>query len=176
MTKIVYNNCFGGFGLSEAAILRYAEITGRKNTDAKGIVDYAIDRADPALVQVVEELGEAANGRSADLRIAELPAGTLYRIDEYDGFEDVMAQEDYAWSVAPEDHEVLADLEGENARLRAALEKLIEYFEADTHDAGAFDADCPHCIALQLARGALLETDDGSEDVMTQEDYEWSVA
>ena len=107
MTKIVYNACYGGFGLSEDAILRYAEITGRKNTDANGVVDpwdgwggYAIDRADPALVQVVEELGEAANGMSAALRIAELPAGTLYRIDEYDGSEDVMTQEDYEWSVA----------------------------------------------------------------------------
>ncbi len=107
MTKIVYNNCFGGFGLSEDAILRYAEITGLKNTDAKGVVDPwdgwggdAIDRADPSLVQVVEELGEAANGRSAALRIVELPAGTLYRIDEYDGSESVMTQEDYEWRVA----------------------------------------------------------------------------
>ncbi len=108
MTKIVYNACYGGFGLSEDAILRYAEITGRKNTDAKGVVDLTGDpllqlpgfRADPALVQVVEELGEAANGRSAALRIVELPAGTLYRIDECDGSESVMTQEDYEWSVA----------------------------------------------------------------------------
>ncbi len=28
MTKIVVNRCFGGFGLSEAAMLRYAEIKG----------------------------------------------------------------------------------------------------------------------------------------------------
>lgn len=108
MTKIVYNACYGGFGLSEDAILRYAEITGRKNTDAKGVVDpwdnasviYAIERTDPALVQVVEEMGEAANGMSAALRIVELPAGTLYRIDEYDGSEFVMTQDDYNWSVA----------------------------------------------------------------------------
>jgi hypothetical protein len=37
---------------------------------------------------------------SAALRIAELPAGTLYRIDEYDGSETVMTQDDYNWSVA----------------------------------------------------------------------------
>jgi hypothetical protein len=95
MTKIVYNACYGGYGLSEAAILRYAEITG-----AKGFSAYGIERTDPALVQVVEELGEAANGDFAALRIAELPAGTLYRIDEYDGSETVMTQEDYNWSVA----------------------------------------------------------------------------
>jgi hypothetical protein len=51
----------------------------------------------------------------------------------------------------------LAALEGENARLRASLEKLIEYFEADAHDAGSFDADCPDCIALQSARAALKD-------------------
>jgi hypothetical protein len=33
MTKIVYNACHGGFGLSEAAILRYAEIKGIKLWD-----------------------------------------------------------------------------------------------------------------------------------------------
>ena len=95
MTKIVYNACFGGYGLSEAAIMRYADITG-----AMGFSVYDIERTDPALVQVVEELGEAANGRSAALRIVELPAGTLYRIDEYDGVESVMTQDDYEWSVA----------------------------------------------------------------------------
>jgi hypothetical protein len=29
-----------------------------------------------------------------------LSAGTLYRIDEYDGVEQVCTQDDYAWSVA----------------------------------------------------------------------------
>lgn len=28
MTKIVYNACFGGFGLSEAGLMRYAELKG----------------------------------------------------------------------------------------------------------------------------------------------------
>ena len=105
MTKIVYNACFGGYGLSEAAVMRYAEIKGINISLSEAIATwsfsvYDIERTDPALVQVVEELGEAANGRSAALRIAEVPAGTLYRIDEYDGVESVMTQEDYEWSVA----------------------------------------------------------------------------
>lgn len=58
------------------------------------------ERNDPILVQVVEELGEKANGRCAKLRIAEVPAGTLYRIDEYDGFESVETKDSYEWSVA----------------------------------------------------------------------------
>jgi hypothetical protein len=58
------------------------------------------ERNDPILVQVVEELGDKANGRCAKLRIAEVPAGTLYRIDEYDGFESVETKDSYEWSVA----------------------------------------------------------------------------
>lgn len=59
-----------------------------------------VDRADPALVQVVEELGNKANGMCAKLRIEDVPAGTLYRIDEYDGYESVMTQDTYDWKVA----------------------------------------------------------------------------
>jgi hypothetical protein len=59
-----------------------------------------IERTDPVLVQVVEELGDAANGSHAKLRIVELPAGTLYMIDEYDGFESVTTQDGYDWKVA----------------------------------------------------------------------------
>ena len=59
-----------------------------------------ISRTDPVLVQVVEELGEKANGLCADLQIRELPAGTLYRIDEYDGNESVVTQDEYEWDVA----------------------------------------------------------------------------
>lgn len=42
------------------------------------------DRHDPHLVQVVEELGEAANGMCAELRIVEIPAAVEYVIEEYD--------------------------------------------------------------------------------------------
>jgi hypothetical protein len=51
-------------------------------------------------VQVVEELGEDANTRFSELAIADIPEGTKYRIDEYDGSESVMTVDDYNWSVA----------------------------------------------------------------------------
>lgn len=127
MTKIVVNGCFGGFGLSDAAVLRYAEIAGItlyssmefgftswyrvpveeyqaiEDWEAKNEAHFSVNdlsRTDPALVQVVEELGEAANDSFADLYIVELPAGTQYRIDEYDGRESVMTIDDYDWSIA----------------------------------------------------------------------------
>jgi hypothetical protein len=94
VTKIVYNACFGGFGLSQEAMDRYRELGGTY----QGRSD--LDRADPLLVQVVEELGERVNTRFSDLRITDVPAGTKYRIDEYDGNESVMTVDDYEWSVA----------------------------------------------------------------------------
>ena len=136
--KLVYNNCYGGFGLSDKAIRRYAELKGIKlyekydpsnlfnvisfttipyeeyeilyEADAElgnfshsnevYFTDRDIERDDPFLVQVVEELGEESNGRCANLQIAVVPAGTLYRIDEYDGNESVLTPDDYKWKIA----------------------------------------------------------------------------
>lgn len=94
MTKIVYSACYGGFGLSKKAFARYKELGGLTDYDKD------IDRTDPILVQVVEELGEEANSAFSNLRMIALPAGTKYRIEEYDGFETVMTFEDYNWSEA----------------------------------------------------------------------------
>jgi len=47
------------------------------------------DRAHSLLVQVVEELGAAANGECADLKVVEIPDGTDYTIEEYDGIETI---------------------------------------------------------------------------------------
>jgi hypothetical protein len=91
MTKVVYNRCYGGFGLSNEAKARYKELTGKE------IKKYNNNRHDPALVQVVEELGDKANGCSASLAIAVIEDGAKYRIDEYDGFESVMTPDDYEW-------------------------------------------------------------------------------
>jgi len=114
MTKVVYNSCFGGFSLSKKAIQRYSDLTGldltfiEKNEwfercdlpNGEEWDDHDISRSDPFLVQVVEELGEEANGKFARLMIRELPEGTKYRIDQYDGMETVMTIDDYEWSVA----------------------------------------------------------------------------
>ena len=93
--KVVINRCFGGFGLSDAAVERYAELKGinlvRIQEDKSfggaswyidGIEDdehyfssYSIggDRADPILIQVVEEMGKAADGWAAELAIVDVP-------------------------------------------------------------------------------------------------------
>jgi hypothetical protein len=49
--------------------------------------DRDLARDDPYLVQVVEELGDRANGRHAELKVVEIPADVDWDIDEYDGSE-----------------------------------------------------------------------------------------
>lgn len=48
-------------------------------------------RADPTLIEVVEELGSAADGWAAKLKIVEIPdeVAADYEIDDYDGFETI---------------------------------------------------------------------------------------
>lgn len=114
MTKIVYNDCFGGFGLSKKAVERYFQLKGWGLVvrEEYGWVHYCqdngehfyppddIERDDPILVQVVEELGEEANDSSSKLAIRELPSGTKYRINEYDGNESIITEDEQGWRVA----------------------------------------------------------------------------
>ena len=95
MKKIVINKCHGGFGLSDLAMRRYAEM--KKIEDVNTIHVYDIDRADPDLVQVVEELGEESYDRYADLKIVEIPEDVDWYIHEYDGLEHV-AERHRTWS------------------------------------------------------------------------------
>ena len=134
MTKVVYNACYGGFGLSKEACQRYWDIQGQQvwiedsqwgftvwlvppeerreqkewssmTMDEHIAYNLAyskqtwynrnVDRHDPVLVQVVEELGDKANGEYAKLAIEEVHGS--YRIDEYDGNESVMTSGDYNW-------------------------------------------------------------------------------
>src|SRR3569623_583951 len=48
-----------------------------------------IERDDPDLVRVVEELGKGANGDFAMLKVVDVPDGVEWEIDEYDGRERV---------------------------------------------------------------------------------------
>ena len=51
--------------------------------------DHDIKRDDPLLIEVVRNLGKAASGQFAALKIVEIPDGVEYEINEYDGNEHV---------------------------------------------------------------------------------------
>jgi hypothetical protein len=95
--KVVYNAQHGGFGLSPAAVALLLERAPGIQWNRMG-ARYPQDglRHHPELVRVVQELGVAANGQFADLRVHHL-RGVHYIIDEYDGFEEVMEPDDIEW-------------------------------------------------------------------------------
>lgn len=68
--------------------------------------DRPIPRNDKHLIQVVEELGEEANTTVSRLTIVEIENGRWYKIDEYDGYEDIEYRDiDDEWELA-EDNEI----------------------------------------------------------------------
>ena len=84
--KHIRNNCYGGFGLSEMAVLLFNQYAGTKYEDSYEL-QYEVPRNDPNLIKVVEELGEAANGECAELVIVEVPDDVSPEITDYDGWE-----------------------------------------------------------------------------------------
>lgn len=118
--KVVINDCFGGFSLSNAAIERYFQLKNipyyveeHRNWPFKSywlvpldqrdnknpnhyFSEYTLERNDPVLVQVVEELGRSADGEFASLKIVEIPDDVEWTIEEYDGSEHV-AEKHRTW-------------------------------------------------------------------------------
>lgn len=90
--KVVINDCFGCFGLSGKAIERYVELKGR----TKPIYNGDIERNDPILVRVVEELGKEANGKGSILKIVGIPDDVDFEINGQDGNEWV-AEKQRTW-------------------------------------------------------------------------------
>lgn len=109
--KIVINKCYGGFSLSDAATMLYGKKAGiniikDKKKSSSLIPHYYINeiknnnyfscrnikRNDPFLVEVVEELGEAADGSFAELKVVEIPDNVEWEIEEYDGKEWIAEQ------------------------------------------------------------------------------------
>jgi hypothetical protein len=98
--KVVINKCYGGFGLSKEALELYSVYKYGENhvvdqgrycqyIEINGEIIDDIQRDDPILIRVVEELGYQANGDCAKLEIKEIPDGSRWEIEEYDGYESL---------------------------------------------------------------------------------------
>jgi len=90
--KIVINACYGGFGLSKEALALFNERSGTVVT-----YDIEIKRNDPILVEIVEQLGEAADNRFSELKVVEIPDDVQWTIEEYDGNEWI-AEKHRTWN------------------------------------------------------------------------------
>ena len=105
MNKVVYNACYGGYGLSKAAAMFiYDRLTPEEKDDVspdRNLAYYledSISRHDPRLVEAVEVLGEKANGSCAKLEVRSI-SSNVYKIDECDGYESVETPDELDWEV-----------------------------------------------------------------------------
>ena len=101
--KIVKNCCYGGFGLSVELKREYLKRSGISYTEENSFmrsIDFIdedgsyisfseIPRDDALLVQLVEEMGEKADGEYADLVVVEVPDDVGWEIEDYDGMETI---------------------------------------------------------------------------------------
>ena len=95
MTKVVINCSYGGFSLSKEAMQYLTDKYGIEYCEY-GYVD--LQRHDKRLVEVVEVLGDKANGMFAKLVVKEINSN-IYRIDEYDGSESIETPDTVDWIV-----------------------------------------------------------------------------
>ncbi len=61
------------------------------------LYDGNIERTDPDLIAIVEEMGKEADGSCAELKVVDIPDGIGWTIEEYDGTEWV-AEAHETWS------------------------------------------------------------------------------
>lgn len=102
--KVVINSCHGGFGLSRLATEQFAQRRGIElgewHDEWHGFTEFDsfnINRSDPLLVEIVEQLGEAASDKFSRLKVVEVPDEVKWTIKEYDGLEWV-AEIHRTWS------------------------------------------------------------------------------
>lgn len=90
--KVVINNSYGKFSVSKEFLEHYSLPFSMR---------YEVSRYDQRLIEYIETYGsEAASGFSADLVVVNIPAGTFYRIREYDGLESIEYRDSICWLVA----------------------------------------------------------------------------
>ena len=99
--KAVINRSYGGFGLSEEAHRLIAIRKGWKHAVNDYDQDYwydiadnpvyatELERTDPDLIAVVEELGPEADWHYSNLKVVEVPDDVRWHIHEYDGKEEI---------------------------------------------------------------------------------------
>ena len=134
MNKVVYNNCYGGFSLSQSVLTKMFYLGSQyvtKDSSGKYVYDWDIPRHDRVLVTCVEIMSPDENGDFSELKVKELK-GDKYIIHEYDGLENVLEPEDIQWNTVKDsslNHRIF-ELESRICELQRQVESLL--FVVDT--------------------------------------------
>jgi len=125
--KVIYNNCYGGFGLSEIGLKLYNEKRRRSNLSPITFGNKIV-RDDPLLVEVVEELGIEASGDFAKLEVMIIDDvySRYYEINGYDGKETVICKTEKLVK------QILREVKLDNLtdeQCRSVLKNMIELVE-----------------------------------------------
>ena len=88
---VAVNRCYGGFSLSEKAVEMLCTRIGDPKIQSYSF-DSSYDRHHPILIEVIQELGEEANGHFSEIEIEYIEEiyKDFYSISEYDGMEGIM--------------------------------------------------------------------------------------
>lgn len=97
--SVLYNNCYGGYIISDKVLNIYNDKMKEMNPDFTPIVDSTnlfYQRHNPVLVQIYNEIGKGFNESYTDVKIKKIPKiyENHYIIKDYDGLEKVVIQYD----------------------------------------------------------------------------------
>ena len=97
--KIVINQAYGGFRVSPE-FCDYYNIPYEMRFEMCFAREH-ISRKDSRLISYIEERGsKAASDAHAYLKLINIPAGTAYRICNYDGYEYLEYRDEIEWEIA----------------------------------------------------------------------------
>ena len=88
--KIILHCAWGGFHLTDEMVSLYEKRTGliyHWNLDH--------DRTDPVLIEVIKEFDH-----DDDYKVIDIPKGTEYIVEDYDGNEYITFKDEVTWQVA----------------------------------------------------------------------------
>lgn len=110
--KVIINTEYGGLNLSHAAVLRYGQLKGlyiyrtpekldeyffdREMQERWDLDD--IEREDPALIQVIEEMGEKAETEFGKFKIIEIPDGVKFWVEEFEPNGETISEQHRWWN------------------------------------------------------------------------------
>ena len=137
MIKVLYNDCYGGFNLSDQFMAEYERFTGKKVEEHRYLGTGSDSlRIDPIAITIFEERGsEWCSGIRASLETRQIPAtfARYWEIEEYDGNEHVIVNVEGALADVLEtyiqtgDHATMLD---QYRHIKTAQQQLLQGFRS----------------------------------------------